>query len=1133
MQEFKKMFLLMLTVLLSGNMLLFAQQQTRSVTGTVKDDKGSPVIGSTVTVKGTPESTYTDDEGKFSVTVANPNAILVISSIGYTTKEVKVGSSASLDIQLESSAADMEEVVVTALGVKRDKRSIGFAVQQVKAEDVTIAAPVDVAQGLMGKVAGLNISTSNGLNNASSRIVIRGNNSVTGMNQPLIVVDGAIIDNKSVAQSNIETTESMRDWGNYLSYLNMDNVESISVLKGPNAAALYGARGANGVILITSKKGSKQKGLGVDYNFTSNFTNVYRFQDVQNEYGGGFAAGLWSANPELPKTASGEYYLPTLYGGSELGNGGTGIGGYHGTIPGGFNTWDIFSWFGASSSWGPKLDGQMVRWWDGELRPYSPEPDNRKAYYRPGNETTHNVSFSAGGDFGTVRMSATRTDATAVAPNTFNNATNFALGANLKISKILSSEINVAYNQSYRYNTPEIGTNNSWSKFSVYGMSREYKPLEYGLYLNPDGSKRDFGSTYPQQEYGKDLYWYFYQNNSNLNRDELISTVKLNAEITPWLNAFVRTSANLIASKFETINTTPNADKVTGGYYQKDIDKDKILNTDLMVTAHKDNLFLNGFNASVSGMFNSYSNGSMGEWGKNGGKFLVPGIYSLNNIIDVDRSYVPSNREDIGAYKYYVGERRYEVKSQSLLGILNLSYGNYLFLDLTGRNDINSTLTPSKNSTFYPSASLGFVFTDAFNMAATGNFLSYGKLRFAYGESANATDPYKLGFTYDVGSFGGQPTNSIPSELSPEELGFQTSSSIEVGTSLGFFRDRLNLDVTYYSISSKNQILSADIAPSSGAKTVTFNSGELTNKGIEFIINAAVIKNRNFNWSLTLNGAKNENKVVSLAPGIRELRIADVFGNLGVFMRVTPGDSYGTIYGTDFERDDKGNKLLYNVKDNDGNVYGTLYKVTNEPVAIGNAAPKLTGGFGNTFRYKDFSLYALVDFKIGGDIYSFDHSTAMGSGISPETLVERNGGGLPYTFPDGSTANVGVIMEGYNIDDGQINDRVVNPIYKYAGSYTGWTHLNRPRSLSVFENTWFKMREVALSYQLPSGVLKGSKVFQNLSLSLIGRNLFYFYSSLPDHLNPEAINGIGNGQGLQWSGMPSIRSLGISLKAQF
>lgn len=1108
----------MATYALLGAVLGVYAQTT--VTGTVTDVNG-PLAGVTVQVQGTSRGTQTDADGHYSIE-ASTGETLQFSALGYITQSVAVGTSNVVSVTLEVTSGEIGEVVVTALGVKRDKKSIGYAVQQVKAEDITVAAPVDIAQGLAGKVAGLNISTSNGLNNASSRIVIRGNNSVTGNNQPLIVVDGAIIDNRPVAQSNTEVTDGIRDWGNYLSYLNMDNVESVSVLKGPNAAALYGARGANGVILITSKKGAKQEGLGLSYNVTSNFTNVFRFQDVQNEYGGGFAAGLWTANPELPKTASGEYYLPTLYGGSSYAAGGSGIGGYHGTIPGGFNTWDIFSWFGASASWGPKLDGQSVRWWDGELRPYSPQPNNRMAYYRQGNETTHNVSFSTGGDYGTVRLSASRTDGTAVVPNTNNNNTNIALGSNLKISKILNAEINVAYNQSNRLNTPEIGTNNSWGKFSVYGMSREYRPLEYQYYKNSDGSKFDFGSTYPQQEYSRDLYWHFYEKNSTLNRDELISTVKLNAEITPWLNAFVRTSANLISSKFETINNVPNPDKVSDGRYEKQLDKDKLMNTDVMVTAHKEDLFIDGFNASASGMFNFYSNNSTGMIGVNDGTFIVPGIYSLQNILATDR---------VNPDLYSVTERRYHVESQSLLGILNLSYKDFVFLDLTGRNDINSTLTRSKNSTFYPSASLSFVFTDAFNIV--NDAFSYGKLRFAYGESANATDPYKLGFTYDVGSFGGVPTNSIPETLSPEELGFQTSQSIEVGTSLGFFNDRINLDFTYYSIRSKNQILSADIAPSSGAKGVTFNSGELTNKGIEFIVNAAVIQNQNFSWSLSLNGAKNENKVVALAPGIRELRIADVFGNLGVFMRVTPGDSYGTIYGTDFERDENGNKLLYNVKDTEGNVYGTLYKITQEPVAIGNAAPKLTGGLGNTLRYKNFSLYGMVDFKIGGDIYSFDHSTAMGSGISPATLVERNGGGLPYTFPDGTTANIGVVMEGYNTDDGRMNDRVVHPIYKYAGSYTGWTHINRPRSLSVFENTWIKMREIALSYNLPRKLIQRSGVFQGLQVSAIGRNLFYFYSSLPDHLNPEAINGTGNGQGLQWSGMPSIRSLGFGIKAQF
>ncbi|SDC83244.1 SusC/RagA family TonB-linked outer membrane protein [Niabella drilacis] len=1109
------------TLLCCGNLLA---QVKRTITGSVTDPDGRPIPGASIIEKSTSNGVAADEQGRFTINVTG-NATLDVSAAGFEPIEQKTGNSNEVTIILKSVEKAEDEVVVTALGIKRDKRSVGYAVQQVKGSDITIAAPVDVAQGLAGKVAGLNISTSNGLGNASSRIVIRGNNSLNGNNQPLIVIDGAIVDNTPIAQSATTGTDisTTRDWGNYLSYLNMDNIESVSVLKGPNAAALYGARGANGVLLITSKKGLKKKGLGIDYNFTTNFSNVYRFQDVQNEYGGGFAAGLWSANPELPKTKNGEYYLPTLYGGSSYATGGTGIGGYHGSIPGGFYTADIFSWFGASSSWGPKLNGQMVRWWDGQLRPYSPQPDNREAYYRQANETTHNVSFSSGSELGTLRLAATRTDATAVVPNTNYNNTNFSLGSHVIISRILNADVNVAYNQNYRLNTPEIGSNNSWSKFSVYGMSREYKPLEFDHYKNADGSKIDFGAAYPQQEYSRDLFWYFNERNSRLNRDELISTVKLNADITPWLNAFVRTSANLVAEKFETINnTTSGYNGVTGGGYSKELNKNKFLNTDVMVTAHKDNLFFQDFNASASAMYNSYSNKSTGVAGSNGGTFIVPGIYSLGNIIDADRA---------DKNKYNTSERRYEVKSEGVLGILNLSYNNYLYLNLTARNDWNSTLSPDQNSTFYPSGDLSFVFSDAFKMRSS--VFSYGKLRLSYGKSANASDPYLLGANYDVSSYGGQPTYSFPNVLRPDKLGFQTSTSTEIGTSLGFLNDRINLDFSFYNILSKNQILAADIAPSSGVNSITFNSGELRNRGFDFTINAGIIKSADFGWNLILNGAKNNNFVVSLADGIKELRIGDIFGDLGVFMKVSPGEKYGAIYGTDFLRDDNGNKIITNVKDASGNVVGTLYKATTKPVIIGNASPKLTGGVGNTFRYKNFSLYGLVDFKVGGDIYSFDHSTAMGSGISPATLKERDGGGLPYTFPDGTTANVGVIMDGYNVDDGKMNDRVVNPIYKYAGSYTGWTHLNRPRSLSVFENTWVKMRELALSYTLPAAIASKTKVFQSLSLSLIGRNLFYFHTTLPDHLNPEAIMGTGNAQGLQWSAFPSIRTLGFSLKAQF
>lgn len=1114
-----KQFLMVLLVLLLSNMMLFAQTK-RTISGVVKDDSGSPVPSATVSIKGTTQSVITDEKGRYSISVSKDDAVLVFTSLGFNSKTLDTKNGTSFDVTITQSATDMNEVVVTALGVKREKKSLGYAQQTVKADEITKSAPVDLAQGLVGKVAGLNISTSNGLTNGSSRMVIRGNNSLFGNNQPLIVVDGAILDNKSLPQSNTESSlGGYQDWGNYMSYLNMDNVENISVLKGPNAAALYGAKGANGVILIVTKKGGVQKGLGIEYSTSNTFTNATRFMDVQNEYGGGNSVALSTANPKLPKTSNGEYYLPVLYGGSPYGTGGSGFGGYHGTMPGGAMTWDQFSWFGAGASWGPKLDGTMTRWWDGQMRSYSPQPNNREYMFQQGTDSRHNLSFSSANDFGSIRLSASFGKGDQPVPNASSKNTNFSLGSNVKISKMLNAEISAAYNQSYRLNAPEIGTNSSWTKFLVYGMSREYRPLEKDLYKEADGSKHSFGGAYPYAEYSSDLFWNVYEHNQKLYRDEFLTTLKLNAEITPWLNAFIRTSGNLLSSRFESKNTTTNPDRVTGGSFSKTVSKDKIFNTDIMVTAHKNDLFAKGFNASVSGMYNTYSNNSTGVSGANTGKFAVPNVYSLANFVDRNNTSF--------------SETRYDVQSNSLLGMLNLSFRDYLFVDITGRNDINSTLPKENNSYFYPSANAAFVFTEAFDMSGIQKVLSYGKLRLAYGKSANATDPYQLDATYNVGNFGGQPTNALPSNIPPYNLRFQTSTSKEIGLNLGFLNDRINLDFTYYNILSENQILSAALPASSGASQITFNSGKLRNKGIELIVSASPIRTKDFSWNASLNFAKNDNLIEELAQGVREQWLGEVFGTLGAVMKVAPGQKYGAIYGTDFLRDAQGRKQVKNLKDGAGNIVGTEYLITNEQVVIGNAAPKFTGGFGNTLKYKRFSLYGLIDFKVGGDIYSVDHATAMGNGILPETLLERNGGGLPYTYPDGTKANHGVILEGYNVDDNKPNDRVVNYMYKYANQYAGWSHFNRPRSLSVFENTWVKFREVALTYDVPESILAKSKIFHGLSISAVGRNLGYLYSSLPDHLNPEAINGTGNAQGLQWSAFPSFRSFGFTLRAKF
>ncbi|HWJ26988.1 MAG TPA: hypothetical protein VNS32_10630, partial [Flavisolibacter sp.] len=340
------------------------------------------------------------------------------------------------------------------------------------------------------------------------------------------------------------------------------------------------------------------------------------------------------------------------------------------------------------------------------------------------------------------------------------------------------------------------------------------------------------------------------------------------------------------------------------------------------------------------------------------------------------------------------------------------------------------------------------------------------------------------------------------------------------------------VELTYYKSKATSQILQGNLAVSSGATAVTFNTGELSNRGFEFIIRGTPVQNKNFSWIIAVNGAHNQNKVISLAEGIDRYPLQDLWGTNGVQMYVKAGDDYGTIYGYDYTYLN-GKKVVRRVYDqsNPSKVVGTQYVTTDDPVAIGNATPKLTGGISNTFRYKNFSLYVLTDFKIGGQIYSADYAAAVGEGLSPSTLKERDGGGLTLTYPDGTTANNGVIIDGV-YEDGKTNIDVIPYMWKYAGSYAAWSNVKMPRSNAIFTNSWGKLRELTLTYSIPSKLIRQTKVIQGLDISLIGRNLFYLFTTLPEHLNPEAINGIGNGQGVQWSEFPGTRDLGFSVKVR-
>jgi iron complex outermembrane recepter protein len=1112
------------------------------VKGTILSEDGTPLQGVSVSVSGSSKGTSTNEKGYFEIQ-ANDGDILIFSSVGYNTSQFKVNGSSAIAITLTKSNNSLNEVVVTALGIKREAKSLGYSNQKVSGNDVVKADPPNIAQGLIGKAAGLNITVPNGVEGSSSRIVIRGNNSLLGNNQPLIVIDGVMVDNEQIlpqgqnlSQNALLNQNSSRDvanqggtidYGSFLNTINADDIESFNILKGPTAAALYGARGANGVLLITTKKGSKQKGLGLNYNFSQRWNDPYRFMKLQHEYGSGMATSLYSAQPPFVQDGNGnnrEYTENDQYGTYQ-------------NVPGGGPFYNYIGFPGDGASWGPKMSGQPLVWWDGTTRPYTANPNIFNSFYKTGNTQTHNVSFSGGGDVGTLRASYTRTTNDAITYNSNYTINVFNVGSSINISSKVKAEVTASYTNINRLNAPDIYGEHGGSStqasgvgyITTYHLPADYKPLERGLAVNPDGSKNTLvtnNSPYPSSSLGN-YWWDLFNNNTVFTQNQLLGSIKLTGEILPWLNVTGHVGEDYYTNQFETKDKPTDVQGLMGSY-SNDLSSVSTQNIDGMLTAHKDN-FVKDFdvNFSVGASYYHYKLYDLSQ--NNPGPFNYPFTYNLTNFQFDNPTYAGTYPEPV--------ENKSETEINSVYGLLNLNYKKYLFLELTGRNDWSSTLPSSKWSFFYPSASLSFVFTDAFKLEGIRNWLSYGKIRIADAASANGYIPYNTIFTYSpVTTNGFNSGLAVPSTLPSLSIQPQQARSFEIGTELGFFNNRINFNFTFYNIYSYDQILPVTIATTSGADAITINTGALRNRGVEFIINANIFKTKNFVWDITINGAHNNDKVMSIAPGVDQLTLGSWFGGDGVNMNAKVGDDYGTIYGYDYvyQSGKRVVNLIYGDGFNtgNGNIIGAQYATTPSFVKIGNATPKLTGGVANTFSYKNLSLYVLTDFHIGGQIWSGDYATIMGQGEAPETLYERDGHGLPFTFPDGTTANVGVILPGVT-PDGKTNSAVVNSWWKYAGNYQSWDNDPIVRSNSIFTNSWAKLRELSLTYHLANSFVAKTKIFQNLSLSLIGRDLFYLFTKLPDRLNPEGLSGTTNVQGIQFGELPGVRSFGFSIKAGF
>ena len=1117
------------TILAACSMVVsFAFGQDVRITGTVTDQQtGEALVGANVLIKGTARGTITDVNGKYTIE-APSQSTLVFSFLGYHAQEIAVGNQSVIDVALEPDVSQLSEVVVTALGIERDERTLGFSAEKVEGKTISETNENNVLNALKGRVAGLQIMDNNGVDGGTTRITIRGNNSlVNGKNQPLIIVDGVQIENSITGPGATSMTSNStgKDWGSGINNINPWDIESITVLKGPNAAALYGSRGSNGVIVITTKKGKKSEGLGLDFSVNYMATQPYGFRDVQNVRGGG-TIGYYENN-----VVQGTPFETTDIDGTT------------------YNLLPTTSFWGSGASWGPEMDGTPVLWWDGEVRPWEPQPDNLETFFHTGFNSTYNLAFSGASDLGSVRVSLTRNDVDAITPNTDRYQNTLNLNSSLNVSKRVRADISVSYINSYMKNSPQLGNSeSSIGKNLTWNWYRSYRPdLEAEKYELPDGTRAPAGkgrpgidaiAGYPAWNYrglGRTgaFYWNIWNNNTTRDRDRVIGSIALNYDITDWLSIKGSLGLDFYNDDTEYKAKPYDSEGLLGGRYSHTMGKNQIQNHNVMLR----------FNKSVGKDFviTAFVGGE--TWhrkyyqiqGDNGGRnFVDPYLYTFRNI-----DYPTDDNNKLSVWwvrnRFLPTENRYEKQVNSVFGSVSLSWRDFLNLDVTGRNDWSSTLPPETRSYFYPAVQTSFIFSEAFGI--NSKILSFGKIRLSWAQAGNDTEPYQVTPTYKRNSFGGQDIATVDGTIPPTQLRSELSSSWEGGIKLEFFDRRLGLDFAYYYIKSTNQIMRAPVPRSSGFGSLRFNSGEVENKGYEIIASATPVRTKNFSWDITFNMNSNRNKIISLAEGAETLYLGGIFGGNGPSVEARPGQEYGTIMGWDYTYYDKNgngetdpdeitpdNRLLTDD--------GMWYVTTQDRVPIGNVVPRWTGGLINTFTYKGLSLNVILDIRQGGDVFYGSMSAAYGMGQSPATLKGWTAeyGGLSWTDDEGVSRNDGVIKEGV-LSDGSKNDIVVPYWAEHANVFT-WGP-GDPVTPLIYETSWVRLQQLALTWNLPMEWMRSVGFIQNASITFIGRDLFFLQNTAPDNLNPAGVNGAGNSQGMEWGSLPITRSFGGSLRVSF
>lgn len=1089
------------------------QAQTATVKGTITDGDGMPIPGANVIVKGTNNSASTDFDGKYSIAVASESAILVFTYVGSAAKEVAVAGQTTINVTLVEDSQQLGEVVVTALGQSKEKKALGYATSVIKSDAIVKTGSPTVANALYGKAPGVRItSTPGGAGNIN--IQIRGINSITGKNQPLIVLDGVPI--RDGAATNNDYWNDQRIRSNGLADINPEDIENISILKGASAAALYGSEAVNGVVLITSKSGKGKKGLGIDFSNSYSSNSIAYLPRFQYERGPGW--------PNANYTSS---FLPPD-GFARYDTNGDGVADMRGTA----NT---------TSSFGPWFDGQPIMAWDGVVRPYSAQRDGYKNLFQDSWDGVTNVALSNNTENSSIRFSYTHNESKGLSMGNMNKKNTFNLNASFKTSEKLKTDVVVSYMNQDVHNRA-FGMDRLINNFT--GMMSPFDNGDWyrAKYQTSLGYKYVTGtnqSLTPDENiirngFSADLGDYFWNTNA-IQQDEI--TNRLIASITETYTIYKdlkirgRASTDLTSINIETKNPVdkPIVYGFGPGAYQMDSKDYNILYGDVMLTYNKkinDNFDI----GATAGYTATKETGSTLARFTDGG-LSVEGWYDMNASVNTPRS----------------SDTKYEVVKDALFGTVSGSYKNYLFLEGTIRRDRTSTMNPNNNAFTYPSVNSSFVLSDAVKLPEV---ISYAKLRGSWGIVGNYPEMYKANVAFNQTTLGNQGTatpvlitnsmNNYGNELIKPEM----KNEYEFGFETKFFNRRLGLDVSYYNATIKDQILDLTLAPTTGASSILANVGELNNQGIEIALTATPIRTPSFSWDLTLNWAKNVNKVVKLANGASELLHADYDGSAAQLKSVV-GDPMGGIYAHPIKTDDSGNKMV----DSDG-----FYIIDGDKwEKYGSAMPQGVGGLMNTFTYKNFTLDVNIDYSYGGYLMPTGVNWMTAKGLTEESLKysTNDRGGLTYymnangqgvqvannltTGPGGEQLfRDGMLMDGVTAN-GAPNTNVISQAGYYNATYNwgGPQYSSARYELFIQENNYVKMREISLAYNLPTAW--ASKIgATKLTFSAFGRNLFFIYRSIKD-MDPEATTaGSKWSQNINNAGTnPATRSIGCMLRASF